>query len=74
MDSNIKEIQERLMTSLERLDTATKNISEEIARSNAISELSNTYIKTCNLKIRVEEMKKKNIFKNKLQGLLNEEE
>lgn len=74
MNDNILEIQKRLMTSLERLDNAKENISEEVARSNAISELSNTYIKTCNLNIRLEEMKKRNIFKNKLQGLLNDEE
>ena len=45
------------MNNLERLDTANDNISEEVARSNAISQIANTYIKSCNLVIRVEESK-----------------
>ena len=57
MEKDIKTIQERLMNNLERIDTATDNISEEVARSNAISQLANTYIKSCNLVIRAEESK-----------------
>ena len=45
MNNDIKEIQERLMNNLERLDNAKDNISEEVARSNAVAQLSNTYIK-----------------------------
>jgi len=67
MDNQIKNIQEKLMTNLERLDKANDNISEEVARSNAISQLANTYIKTCNLIIRVEESK--NNVKNKISDL-----
>lgn len=57
MNKEIKNIQERLMRNLERLDNAKDDISNEVARSNAISQLANTYIKTCNLVIRVEESK-----------------
>lgn len=58
MNEDIKIIQEKLMKNLERLDTAKNDIENEVARSNAVSQLSNTYIKTCNLLIRVEESKK----------------
>ena len=57
MNKEIKNIQERLIKNLERLDKAKDDISNEVARSNAISQLANTYIKTCNLVIRVEESK-----------------
>lgn len=57
MDEDIKIIQKKLMNNLERLDTAKDNISEEVARSNAISQIANTYIKSCNLVIRAEESK-----------------
>lgn len=43
------------MNNLERIDTATDNIGDEVARSNAVSQLANTYIKSCNLLIRAEE-------------------
>ena len=72
MDKDIKTIQEKLMNNLERLDTEEENITDEVARSNAISQLANTYIKTCNLVIRVEESK--NTIKNKLSDVaINEE-
>ena len=57
MKNEIKTIQEKLIDNLERLDHADENITEEVARSNAISQLANTYIKTCNLIIRVEDAK-----------------
>lgn len=57
MDNAIKTIQDKLMNNLERLDTEKDNINDEVARSNAISQLANTYIKTCNLVIRAEESK-----------------
>lgn len=72
MENNIKEIQEKLMNSLERLDKANDGLGEEVARSNAISQLANTYIKSCNLIIRVEETK--NGVKNKINGVVNNEE
>ena len=72
MNNDIKEIQERLMNNLERLDNAKDNISEEVARSNAVSQLSNTYIKTCNLVIRIEESK--NNIRNKVSKVINNEE
>lgn len=58
MEENIKTIQDKLISNLERLDKADKNVTEEVARSNAISQLANTYIKACNLIIRVEDGKK----------------
>lgn len=72
MEDNIKVIQEKLMNSLERLDKSTENTVEEVARSNAISQLANTYIKACNLIIRVEENKTN--LKNKLGGVAVNEE
>lgn len=72
MNNDIKEIQERLMNNLERLDNAKENISEEVARSNAVTQLSNTYIKTCNLVIRIEESK--NDIRNKVSKVINNEE
>lgn len=57
MNSDIKLIQEKLINNLERLDTAKDNVNEEVARSNAIAQIANTYIKSCNLLIRVEETK-----------------
>lgn len=57
MENDIKDIQKTLMNNLERLDNAKDNISEEVARSNAISQIANTYIKSCNLVIRAEETK-----------------
>ena len=72
MNKDIKEIQERLMNNLERLDSAKDNISEEVARSNAVAQLSNTYIKTCNLVIRIEESK--NDIRNKVSKVINNEE
>ena len=50
-------IQESLMNNTERLDNAKENIGEEVARSNAISQIANTYIKSCNLVIRANETK-----------------
>jgi len=72
MNNDIKNIQERLMNNLERLDNAKDNISEEVARSNAVAQLSNTYIKTCNLVIRIEESKKD--IRNKVSQVINNEE
>jgi len=57
MNNEIKNIQQKLLSNLDRLDNATENVEQEIARSNAVSQLANTYIKSCNLIIRVEETK-----------------
>ena len=57
MNNDIKRIQEKLLNNLDRLDKEKSNLTDEVARSNAISQLANTYIKTCNLVIRVEESK-----------------
>ena len=67
MKNEIKTIQKKLIDSLKRLDVADENITEEVARSNAISQLANTYIKTCNLIIRVEDAKES--VKKKIDGV-----
>ena len=72
MNADIKIIQEKLMNNLERLDNEADNLSDEVARSNAISQLANTYIKTCNLIIRVEESKF--YVKGKISDVINNEE
>lgn len=72
MNENIKTIQEKLMNNLERLDRANDNLKEEVARSNAISILANTYIKSCNLIIRVEENKLN--LQGKISEVINNEE
>lgn len=72
MNKDIETIQEKLMNNLERLDNVKDNISEEVARSNAVAQLSNTYIKTCNLVIRIEESKVN--VRNKVSKVINNEE
>ena len=72
MNEDIKVIQNKLMNNLERLDNEKDNLSDEVARSNAISQLANTYIKTCNLVIRVEESKLN--LKGKISDVINNEE
>jgi len=57
MKEDIKIIQEKLIKNLKRLDETEKDIVEEVSRSNAVSQLANTYIKSCNLIIRIEESK-----------------
>lgn len=59
------------MNNLERLDNAKENINEEVARSNAVAQLSNTYIKSCNLIIRIEESKIN--IKNKINDVFTYE-
>ena len=71
MENEIKTIQEKLISNLERLDKAKDNLNEEVSRSNAISQLANTYIKSCNLVIRVEESKVK--VRNKIGDVINNE-
>ena len=72
MENDIKRIQETLMNNLDRIDKAEDNISDEVARSNAISQLANTYIKSCNLVIRAEESKV--AIREKLGSVINDEE
>lgn len=57
MNKEIEFIQEKLIKSIDNLDSEEENIQQEISRANAIALLSNTYIKSCNLIIRVEELK-----------------
>ena len=72
MENDIKTIQEKLMNNLCRLDEAKENISDEVARSNAVSQIANTYIKSCNLIIRAEESKA--AIKGKLGDMTNDKE
>ena len=56
MNDDIKNIQTKLLNALEILTNATKdNLELEVARSNSVAQLANTYIKSCNLIIRVNE-------------------
>ena len=71
MEKDIKNIQEKIMNNLERLDKAKDNIGDEVARSNAVSQLANTYIKSCNLVIRAEESKIS--IRNKIKDVINNE-
>lgn len=71
MNNDIKKIQEKLLNNLDRLDKEKSNLTDEVARSNAISQLANTYIKTCNLVIRVEESKIN--LKQKIVGVIDNE-
>lgn len=70
MEEELNFIQVKLIKSLDRLDKENVDIEKEVARSNSISQLANTYIKSCNLIIRVEESKKD--IKNKIVDLKNE--
>ena len=68
MNDDIKNIQSKLLNALEILSNATKdNLELEVARSNSVAQLANTYIKSCNLIIRVNESNKK------LEELINNE-
>lgn len=71
MNKKIEFIQAKLLSNLDRLDKEDTDIQNEVARSNAISQLANTYIKTCNLIIRVEESKDN--VKNKFSEMNNDE-
>lgn len=64
MNKEIEFIQNKLIESIDKLDIEEENVAQEISRANAIALLSNTYIKSCNLVIRVEELKNKEHIKN----------
>lgn len=67
----ITKIQEKLIGALDSLSNAEgEALALEVAKSNAVSQLANTYIKSCNLIIRVEESKQK--LSNKLGQTSNE--
>ena len=71
MNENIKIIQETLMINLDRINNENDNLRDEVARSNAVAQLANTYIKTCNLVIRVEESEHN--LKEKIKNINNNE-
>lgn len=50
----ISYIQEKLLINLERLNEEEDDLKKEISRSKAISQIANTYIKVCNMKIVLE--------------------
>lgn len=71
MNKDISIIQNKLMANLERLDNENIDLKNEVARSNAISQLANTYIKTCNLALRVDEVaERKGVTTEKLNEML----
>lgn len=62
MNNNLLNIQEALMRQIDRIDNDTLSQQElvnEIARSNALSNTANTFIKTVNVNIRVKELAEK---------------
>lgn len=69
MNEKLKFVQDKLIDNLDRLDKENTDLKKEIARSNAISQLANTYLKTCNLIIRVDNSK--NDIKNKIDEVSN---
>ena len=71
MNENIRIIQETLMINLDRINNENDNLRDEVARSNAVAQLANTYIKTCNLVIRVEESEHN--LKEKIKNINNNE-
>jgi len=71
MNEDIKTIQKTLMINLERINNESDDLRNEVARSNAVSQLANTYIKTCNLVIRVEESEHN--LKQKIENVNNNE-
>lgn len=66
MEQDLKEIQQMLMKQMKRLDdetlSATK-LNNEIARSNTLSTSASSYVKTCNVEFRLNEIKNSNIKK-----------
>lgn len=71
MNEDIKTIQKTLMINLERINNESDDLRNEVARSNAVAQLANTYIKTCNLIIRVEESEHN--LKQKIENVNNNE-
>lgn len=72
MDNDIKKIQNKLMGALDKLSEAQDtNLKDEVSRSNAIAQVANTYIKSCNLIIRVEEAQTN--IKSHIEMMNNEE-
>ena len=68
--NNLKEIQEMVMDEMKRLsdnDYMKDNGKDEIARANSLSQNATVYIKTINVKLRIQEMQKeygKDIIEN----------
>ena len=80
-DSNILTIQDYLMREMKRLDDEEYmkyNGKDEVARSNALAQSANTFIKSVNLGLRVIEVAKSNEQTkdslNKELGVTNAEE
>lgn len=60
MNKDIETIKEKLIESLDILSKSKKeDLQLVVGRSNAIAQLANTYIKTCNLVLRIQESKRK---------------
>lgn len=77
-NNNLIKMQEMLMRQMERLDNAiSSEISIEVARSGALSQNAQAYLKSINTSLRVKDMVKKNPLGEKTVleeiGVLNEE-
>lgn len=60
MNNDLITMQEMLMRSMKRLDEENVDISNEIARSNALSNSATTFIKSINANLRIKEIAEKN--------------
>lgn len=78
MKNDLIEMQKMLMKQMKRLDNAVSNeISIEVARSGALSQNAQAYLKSINTSLRVKDMVKKNPLGEKTVleeiGVLDEE-
>lgn len=78
MKNSLIKMQGMLMKQMERLDSAVSNeISIEVARSGALSQNAQAYLKSVGTSLRVKEMSKKNPLSEKTIleeiGVLDEE-
>lgn len=60
MNNDLIAMQGMLMRSMKRLDEENVDISNEIARSNALSNSATTFIKSINANLRIKEIAEKN--------------
>lgn len=78
MNNNLLKMQEMLMRQMERLDEGKNNedMNREVARSNALSQSANTFIKSVNVGLRIKEIADKQQITvksiNKELGIENE--
>lgn len=56
-DLALEYIQKKLLLSLDKLNVENPDLKKEIMLSNAITKVTNTYLNTCNLKLKLESKK-----------------